>query len=70
MAVYIFIIAGLMLAIEMLLLAYETPKGAILPDAAVTVERGDNFLGARTVPLLISCGNDPAFIPGTYTFNF
>ena len=69
-AIYVFLIAGMILAIEMFLLAYETPKDAILPEASVRVERGGSFLGARSVPLLISSANDPSFIPGSYTFNF
>ena len=69
-SIYGFLTACMILAIGMFILAYDTPKDALLPQASVRVEREGNLLGARTVPLLISSASDPSFIPGTYTFNF
>lgn len=68
-AVYLFILAGIVLASVMLLVAYRIPRGAILSEASVLVERDGNSLRSSGIPMLFSAGSDPSFMPGVYEFH-
>ncbi len=65
---YMLLVALGFAALELFILAYRPPRGALLPERQVTVLRDGALLGTMSLPLLISSGSDPDFVMGEYSF--